>query len=493
MTLEEGSVEDLAGNRNLNLPLPGEAVNSYVIDSEGPKILNFTFDLNMGILHITFDEVINSQTTNVNSFTLINAPSGNESQSFTGAKRISSDNYTELYITLTDNDLNSVKALRNLATSSDNVYLSVTTDGIEDISGYPVMTYSTSNPIRATHFIEDTRKPMLTTFLINIDIGNLTLIFSETVNVKYSLDPTQLVFQDSASTTPNNSVTLSPATLIPNIDSNTVFLEIDSDDVTELFSKRICLNESSCYLSFSSSFVSDMSDNPIVAYEGENAINVGTIIIDNSPPELAQFVLFDYDEGLLELRFTKTINSESIEPNIRNITLSHKETMDNAQIVTLTGGEVFSSLGTSITIKILDADLNDVKSKNFLCLLPSLCWVRYPEGIIEDLGGVPVLEEPFLLVSGGSTTSQAVDVIPDTTGPFVTDFDLDLDSDTLILEFNEPVQEIRPSAITIQNAFNGTLNYTLSFIPADPIGTMVTVDLPADDINFIQICTWAWK
>ena len=70
-----------------------------------------------------------------------------------------------------------------------------------------------------------------------------------------------------------------------------------------------------------------------------------------------------------------------------------------------------------------------------------------------------------LLTIPPASPLQAMMVIPDTTGPTLLSFDLDLNSGLLTLHFTEPVTDLNamPSAITLQSASNGTAtSYTFT-------------------------------
>ena len=94
------AVRDLAGNSIQAVPPPGTRVNIFTGDTAGPVLEEFTFNLNTGLLTMTFNEVIDVFTTRTSAFVLINAPSGLQSVRLNGGM-VASDNFTVLYITLT--------------------------------------------------------------------------------------------------------------------------------------------------------------------------------------------------------------------------------------------------------------------------------------------------------------------------------------------------------------------------------------------------------
>ena len=202
-------------------------------------------------------------------------------------------------------------------------------------------------------------------------------------------------------------------------------------------------------LSFSSEFVEDMSGNAIVAQPSANALQANQIVIDPNPPVLSQFVNFDLDEGTLVLRFTKTILPSSLMSE--NITLSHTSTLtSNTQLHTLTGGTLIEALGPVITIQLTNVDTKYNQEQHNSLHSFLTCYIRFPEGTVQDLAGNPVVEEQFIT----SLTAIPQELIPDETGPTVIGFDLDLDSNMLVIEFNEPIQPgFQSSAVTIQNSF----------------------------------------
>ena len=483
LSLLYGAMADLGRNSINAIPAPGIELiaGNFVADQLGPELLTFTFDLNAGLLSITFDEVVDIFSTQQSSFVLLNEASGSQRVRLSGG-RVISDNFTTLSITLTDSDLNAVKALRGLATEVDDTFIALDSTAISDVASNPAMVVSVMAPEVVSGFTNDTTQPELLQFKIEIDSGNITFTFSETVNVVETLNSTDLVVQSSPSLNPERSIRISAGAMIPTFDYNVVSIIISVDDIAQLFANQLCLNESECFLSFSPLFVADMSGNSIRSHLGSMAIQVNATIVDPNQPELAQFVLFDLNTGLMTLRFTKAVQPETLQPE--NITLSQDQLLtDSTQNYTLTGGQIFDSLGTTITLQLENVDLNAIKSNALLCSISFACNIRFPMGIITDLAGNPVTAEVYV----ASMHSYPMVLLPDVTGPQATNFDLDLDSNTLVVEFNEPIQSFTSEAITIRDGFNSTLNYTISFIrPSLMLSTLVTLSLRDVDINVIK-------
>ena len=96
-----------------------------------------------------------------------------------------------------------------------------------------------------------------------------------------------------------------------------------------------------------------------------------------------------------------------------------------------------------------------------------------------------------LLPISPASPLQAVIVIPDTTGPVLLSFDLDLNVGVLILQFSEPVRvvDLLASAITLQSASNGSgTSYTLTggYTASENAATSLMVMFTVHDLNVIK-------
>lgn len=108
LTITSNSIEDLAGNGNEVVEVPGMRASMLISDFTGPMIESFNFNVNAGVLVIMFDEVVDVMTAQPTAFTVVSGPGG---QSFPlNSEMISSNNRTILTIQLSDSDLNAIKA-----------------------------------------------------------------------------------------------------------------------------------------------------------------------------------------------------------------------------------------------------------------------------------------------------------------------------------------------------------------------------------------------
>ena len=133
-------------------------------------------------------------------------------------------------------------------------------------------TYSISAGVMAvTTFIEDTTPPNVVSFSLDLDDGVLTLTFDSPIGVS-TTNTESLSFSDGGTAT-----LMLPWTLPTPPDAeftNVVSLSHPFEYQGSLGRADICVDRSSCFISFSGSLISDPSGNPVVSIEPENALQV---------------------------------------------------------------------------------------------------------------------------------------------------------------------------------------------------------------------------
>lgn len=165
--------------------------------------LRYSFDLNSGYLTLTFNDVMNNGRVDPTEITFHGVPDGSDSDNmftFTGGSTASAHGYTTALL-LTEMDLNQIKRRTRLATNLNNTYISISAELISDNTGQPVTPVVTSNSFQAANYTHGTTSPTLSRFVFNTNEGNLTLSFSETVNIS-TIDPTAITLQNAESLGP---------------------------------------------------------------------------------------------------------------------------------------------------------------------------------------------------------------------------------------------------------------------------------------------------
>ena len=212
ITLEAGSIFDMNGNEVIEVPTTDalQAID-HSPDLTSPMLEYFTFDLNMGLLLLTFSESVNVSSLNTSLFTIANGvnPFLPSYMDYTLTSGLVSVNDTELGLSqgvadhdvvvrlmLIDEDLNAIKALTTLATQRTDTRLYFEYGAVFDSGRNPIDAVITCyTPTWLWNLLMTTTDPELLAFDLNLNDGFIVLTFSETVNAM-SLNFTEIMLTD---------------------------------------------------------------------------------------------------------------------------------------------------------------------------------------------------------------------------------------------------------------------------------------------------------
>ena len=200
---------------------------------------------------------------------------------------------------------------------------------------------------------------------------------------------------------------------------------------------------------------------------------------DNSSPAIASFEFLDLDEGTITFSFTQPVNVNTF--NFTDLSLQNSPVNETTSVnVSLTGGGTYEDcceIGRYITFHMIDADLEQLKLNEHVCVSISTCYPHHTDMLVEDFGSNLISTYRFGL------NYLLQNLILDTTSPFLFSCELNLSVDSLTLIFNEPVDvtTFNPLGITlsfIQEMENFTLTDASSV--SGPSSSVVVVNLGLD-------------
>ena len=266
--------------------------------------------------------------------------------------------------------------------------------------------------------------------------------------------------------------------------SNTITVEMSDIDLNNIKLNKICLTNDSCYISFTSNFISDPFNNSIVALPSNMAIPPILYIGDVTPPRLFSFARFDLSLIELTLNFSETVNSSTI--NLAGVTL--QSFSDSAvDTLTLSSGMV-SGDGPSIVITMSREDAIILKQNSFLCARQGICYLTLSSVAIKDMSGNDVAP-----VTTGLIVQE---FIGDDMGPILESFNLDINSGVLTLSFDEIVDNrmFNPSGISITagpNATAASYRLTGGIRVSNVFDDTIVLNLTTTDLNSIKATDFA--
>ena len=447
ISLPIGAVYDIAGNPSVQIPSSnGTQVQRLIEDNTIPELINYDLDVDAGTLTLRFDNVMNPDTLDPTAITIQDAPMATFSHTLTGGFTGSDPDYS-LIIDLTVEDLNEIKRITEIATERGNSYVTIAAELLDSYGGTLVpyeggvginlLAITDGSGLQVTNFTEDTTDPILVSFDLDLNSGELLLTFDETVNAS-SLDLTEILLQSTQESIENLTRELRLTlredtgfrTTSTQDDSTVITVTLGFDDMNDI--KRftdIATDNSTTFISFINTTIFDMNNNPVVPIYPDNATQVLTFTEDTTSPTLVSYDL-DVDMGFLYLTFDETVNVSSLyTPAIRL-----QSTPTGGEIVHLT--ELSAAISEDdyiVVIEIDIVDLNEIKRYQQLAQNRDSTYISFMSDAIRDMNDNSV--------NAISTFSafQVTNHTADTTSPTLEVYHLDMDEGILYFTFDETV------------------------------------------------------
>ena len=491
LSIGAGAVYDLSGEPNPSSPAQlSLAPSDFTPDVTDPRLLSFSANLNLERLTLNFDEPVNASSLDATGITLLDGPGG-VSYTLT-AGDTPSMNGLQIVVNFTDEDLNRIKEIESLLVSDESSFISITQDLISDMSRNPVTPIRPEEALNTSMLVNDTTRPQLRSFDLDLNSDIMTLEFVETVNTS-SINFSGIVLQQAA--TSSNFYRLMSGTLLSQQDSTIVRFRFTRDDLNAIKSQRIALSSNSSWLTLDEDAIFDQSDRPVVPLEnGLNALQVRNYTDDRVEPILESFVL-DLNTDILTLLFSETVNVRDTfdigsftlisEPPVAlvNNPTSHVLGLDVNNTIT------FDIYEPVVTVQLGRLDLNQLKEDTRLATNRNDTYLFLSETAVSDMRDNTVVPINILM------PQQVATYIQDQTPPVLERFDLNMDLGTLTMYFSESINPTTfdITQFTLQHAQEAIAEYAFSFTgsvilgdnPASPTPVLV-LDLPVPDLNEIK-------
>ena len=182
------------------------------------------------------------------------------------------------------------------------------------------------------------------------------------------------------------------------------------------------------------------------------------------------------------MNFSETINADSLLVQVITIQSDQSSTMES---VTLQDSTSMSSNGPVITVILSTRDLNSIKMNPLLAIDANTTYLSLLSNAIMDMSALQV-ETIF------PTSAFPVDqFVPDTTGPEIDNFELDMDTGIFELTFNEYVNRssLDLSLLTLRSSRDPSAeSYQLTNTQSEIAfgGTLIRLQLSLADVNEIK-------
>ena len=478
LTLASTTIMDTAGNPVLAIPNETPLLPEVVlIDLTPPTLRAFTPNpLSERRFTFLFDEYILASSWDGNQL-FITFSSAQGSREYTP---FISGTVTPMYSDTINYTFTSAEFVPPLSTDYTNAFtagsfsLRTSFNWVQDLGFNPLPAITT--PIR---FTNDTNRPTLSSYTLDLNAGTLTLTFSEAVSINTVVN--QVRFQNTASSPTSVYSLASNGTLSvsPGAAAMTITITLGPNDINSIkFNQALATTVSNTYLVVLESFASDISGNPLVGVQtGLQATNV---IADNQGPMVTSTAV-DLNNGMVSFRFN--------EPVSQTVDLSQLYITGTAQTspggYSLTGSTVTSitEMATLVTIGFSQAALNMIKVDSQVCSSRTDCFIYYTASSFSDVSGNQVV--PSSPAVGVSNFTE------DATSPELISYTVDLNQGQLILTFSEATNGmVNPFGITLLGTAPGSGSITLDFTVNTTFqmsNTILTFRLDSARLNQLKV------
>ena len=470
-----------------NAALSGFPLTCIIPDLESPMLIEFSIDLNLGNIQLTFQEPVNIASMEYN-LSLVYLSSTSDIQA---SKVYNLSNSMILIMSTADvasmivdiaisaNDLNAIKADTSVCTNLANCYLTVNESSFEDTSGNSVL----PSTIMSSSFTEDMTSPVLIAYSIDLDIGLLVLTFDEPI-LSSSVNLSMVTIHGL-------NGTISPVSLVEyrftSADYNTTIFHMFGTDTLNSIKNLATYRPLS--LTLTNTAATDTNDNNVEAISLPDGLAAAAFIQDTTPPELLSFDL-DLDTERLTLTFSESVRINTVA---NQIVLQDRPTNPSSAHNILLNGTLSvppEEAATVITIALHSDDINSIKVDTDLATMVGNTYLVVREGLANDINGNALV--------GLQTGIQVNNFMADEQRPELVATSLDLNTGIMSLRFNEPVLPgtIRLSEVYITGTAQtspGGYNLSESTIFTSMPRTNITLRLSEDTLNRIkmdsQVCS----
>ena len=484
------TVSDLFGNP-LQQIVPTQALQAaeFVGDIIAPRLVEYSLDLNMGALILSFSETVNISNFRASQVTLQSVSNSSLPDAITLALSaegnvVPNTSASAFTYFLDNTDLNFLKERPLIGNDSNDTFLSLTSLTISDMVGNSVIAISSETALQTADHIVDLSPPTVSSVSFDLNTGTLSLSFSESV-LASSVVPANF-FISSSQAAGSTEYRLTGGN-VSTVDGPEISINLTTSDLNMLKQfTGLATNVNNTFLRFFSDSVTDLSDNPIAAITLANAIPASSVTPDTVRPILDAFTL-NLNSASLILTFSETVNASSL--NASSFTLqSVMDVQVSPTVTTLTLGDspsVTPDYSPVITFKLNLNDITALQKNPSFGTDVSNTFLRVQAGAILDVSNNDV--EAVLL----NNALPAAMVVPDTTAPQLLNYTFDLNTGSIVLTFSEviTVSSILPTEITLQSDSISTAPILQLSDDATVSGSddrIVNITLVNSDLNTIK-------
>ena len=495
IAITEGIVQNREGKPSLaiNSTSPLSA-SMFVPDATPPELTSFDFDIDAGLLVLTFTEpVIQTPIISygIRLHTNVSTPEPTFYLSFADDLEPPTGNVTSspghlprdtiLMLSVPSFVLSRLK-IESVTDGHTFNHLSANEDIVQDTVGNPSIEVSATSALKVTVLTLDSTPPMLVSF--DLYLNNETMIiltFSEPITLLSAIvTGVTLQSHETLPFSSNYSLALRDFESFSGDFADSVSLHLSETDLTNInLDRNLAVSTNTTFISVLPGIANDTAGYLSLPVNSTSALPVTTLVQDTSQPVLMSCHL-DINTEHLYLEF-----SEPVIPSahfLSGITLQSQRSNANYTL-SISGSFIGDTYNESVSVNlgnhqsVVDA-IKTARAREG-AFHSNNTFIEITVGIVNDVTGNPSLQ-----------TIHSVVVTPDTTMPQLQAIVLDVNSGAIIFVFNELLSYANISGITISDTriqVHLSQNYTFEDIykrNATIIPTQTELNAVRADLDF---------
>jgi len=471
----------------------------HTADATDPKIGDFSFDLEKGQVHLTFNEPVQPATVRPAKIVLQGTKSSADPKlELKGTSKVVEEidgvaASLTITITMTATDVVSLKENAALFKDRSNSFLSMDAGTVKDMVGHDVVVVAVSDAKQATDFLADKTPGKLTSYVLDHNTRELWLTFDEVMDVS-TFKAKELTLQPvdtMEGVTDKTAVTLTD-TLVKggdaHADSGIVVLALSVFDQVAIGKNTALGTETSnTFITMTAACIDDLLGRDVIAISDGKGLPAGTVTLDTTDPKIKSSVL-DLEAETLTVVFDEPMKSEGFT----GTALSLQATASGGASRTLESTAFKVTENTfqdTFVLTLVDTDLDAIKLAATLGVVDAddnalvTTYIVTTTGLHTDFNGKSVTE----ITTGAA---KAVDTLTvDATSPNLDSFKIDMDNGEITLTFDEPIlaSSVDPKQFIVQDKASASVEHPLTGgDKSSTNGREITITMTVDDLNAIK-------
>ena len=325
---------------------------------------------------------------------------------------------------------------------------------------------------------------------LDLTLGELELTFSETIrSISFRPESITLLSSNDTDTAIQFNLTGGSFNSGPEFDSTVISFTLVADDILEIQAREDLANSSeTSYILYTPVLARDLANNPA---ELIPPFQVTRYVPDMVDPDIFNFLELDLTLRQLVVEFNEPVDITTANASYFTLQEVDDNELGASESITLTGGafiyrDPVANQKRVLVLQLNAHDYREIVLNNRIGTSILSTHISLPVGAVFDFAGNPLVNIP---PSDGRVVQQ---LIPDNTIPMLLMFDLDINTGTFTLEFDNVMNPDRldPTAITIQDAALATVSYRLTGGSTNSRPDyIIEMNITANDLNEIKRIT----